>query len=303
MPQVCLSAHAKVNLALALAPPEPAGGERAGWHRICTWMHSIDLSDEVLAERMPAGGTHTWSARWADDAPRAGLIDWPLHKDLALRALQAIEQHVGRRLPTRLAITKRIPTGAGLGGGSSDAAATLVAVDRAWGLGLGPDRLRQLGSTLGSDVPYFIDHQNPPLPAVVSGFGEIIERTARVSGSLVLLMPGFGCPTAGVYRAFDDLHRVGRLGPMRARAVHALADAASPHSEDLFNDLAAPAGAVAPGLARLRGLAAAALGRPVHITGSGSTMFALAAPGEAERLVNLATSSLPGVTAKAADLV
>ena len=117
MAEVRLQAHAKINLALALAAPEPPGSVRAGWHRICTWMHAIDLADEVYLEPLPEGGGSTWSASWAPDTPRPGLLDWPCEQDLAWRALRAIEEHLGRRLPTRIVLTKRIPTGSGLGGG------------------------------------------------------------------------------------------------------------------------------------------------------------------------------------------
>ncbi|MBN4052574.1 hypothetical protein JYT82_00510, partial [bacterium AH-315-K20] len=116
MKKICVAAHAKINLAMSLAQPEPAGSSRAGWHRISTWMHAIDLADEVLIEPVP-GGVSTWSARWASDAVRPSLIDWPVEQDLAWRALRAVENRVGQRLPTRIVLTKRIPTGAGLGGG------------------------------------------------------------------------------------------------------------------------------------------------------------------------------------------
>lgn len=303
MPQVRIHAHAKVNLALALAAPEPPGSERAGWHRICTWMHAIDLADEVLVEPLAAGSASTWSARWAPDAPRAGLVDWPVHKDLAWRALRAVEGRVGRRLPTRLVLTKRIPTGAGLGGGSSDAAAALVGLDRAWGLGLGLGTLRELGATLGSDVPFFLDDDHPPRPAVVRGFGESIERTPRVAGRLLLLLPGFGCPTAAVYRAFDRL--------LAQRAGHAFAEARvadlAQHrpldAAGLFNDLADPAGTVRPELARLQRASAGTLGCPVHITGSGSAMFAVVEPRDADQTTAGPRGSLPGVVPHIAQFV
>ena len=303
MPQVRIRAHAKVNLALALAAPEPPGSERAGWHRICTWMHAIDLADEVLVEPLGAGTPSTWSARWAPDAPRPGLVDWPVQRDLAWRALRAVEARVGRRLPTRLALTKRIPTGAGLGGGSSDAAGALVGLDRAWGLGLGLGVLRQLGATLGSDVPFFLDDHHPPRPAVVRGFGESTARTPRVSGELLLLLPGFGCPTVAVYRAFDRL--LARRGghTFAERRVACLAQAGPLDTAGLFNDLADPAGVVRPELDALRRAAARALGRPGHITGSGSARFAGLEPGGTDQIAAGLRGSLPGVVARIARLV
>jgi len=302
MPQVCLSAHAKVNLALALAAPEPPGGVRAGWHRIRTWMHAIDLADGVLVEPLGAGAASTWSARWAADAMRPGLIDWPVGHDLAWRALRAVEHHLGRRLPTRIALTKRIPTGAGLGGGSSDAAAALFGIDRAWGLGLGLDTLRRLGATLGSDVPFFLDEQSPPRPAVVSGFGDQVERTGRVVAELLLMVPGFGCPPAAVYHAFDRLPAPRGGRPFVEGLVTDLAGRRPVDPAALFNDLAGPACAVRPGLAGLRAAAAGALGCPVHITGSGSAMFALVDPGEAGPRAALVRAVLPGLATLATRL-
>jgi 4-diphosphocytidyl-2-C-methyl-D-erythritol kinase len=290
-----ITAHAKVNLALSLAAPEPAGSARAGWHRICTWMHAIDLADEVLVEPLGEGGISTWSAHWAAGAPRTGLVDWPIDQDLAWRALLAIQLHTGRRLPTRLVLTKRIPTGAGLGGGSSDAAAALLGIDRAWGLGLGLDTLRRLGAKLGSDVPFFIDDHDPPRPGVVGGFGEFIEHTGRTAGNIVLLVPGFGCPTGAVYGAFDTLVASGRAGDLRESRVRELAASGSAADLDLFNDLADAACLVRPELGALRDRAAEALGCPVHITGSGSAMFVLPAEGDAARVAAVARSALPEI--------
>ncbi|QKK06832.1 MAG: hypothetical protein HND58_00740 [Planctomycetota bacterium] len=142
-------------------------------------------------------------------------------------ALRAVEAHVGRPLPTRLVLTKRIPTGAGLGGGSADAGATLLAVNQAWGLGLGVDVLQTLGATLGSDVPFFVDTpgtgSDAPGPAVVGGFGEAIERTLRAAGELVLMVPAFGCATGSVYRAFDEAVAAGHGGTLKAERIETLA--------------------------------------------------------------------------------
>lgn len=303
MQTVRLRAHAKINLALSLAGPEPAGGLRAGWHRISTWMHAIDLADDVLVEPLGEGpavsgdAVSTWSARWAPDAPRRGVIDWPVERDLAWRALLAVESHVGRQLPTRLILTKRIPTGAGLGGGSADAGATLLAVDRAWGLGLGVEVLRTLGAALGSDVPFFVDEAvaagDPPAPAVVGGFGESIERTARAPGEMVLMVPAFGCATGSVYRAFDDAVAAGKGGTLDPERVAALARRGAVDSAALWNDLAEPACAVRPELATLRHRAREVLGHAVHITGSGSAMFAIAEPGSAAACVERLRAHVP----------
>lgn len=313
MQTVRLRAHAKVNLVLSLAGPEPAGGPRAGWHRISTWMHAIDLADDLLVQplgpssRSTLSAVSTWSARWAADAARPGVIDWPLERDLAWRALRAVEAHVGRALPTRLVLTKRIPTGAGLGGGSSDAGATLLALDRAWGLGLGADVLRTLGATLGSDVPFFVAEPGTdgdvPRPAVVGGFGEAIERTPRAAGELVLLVPGFGCATGSVYRAFDDAVSAGSGGTLDAERIETLARRGTVDTSALWNDLAEPACAVRPELTLLRMRAREVLDKEVHITGSGSAMFAIVEPGSAAALAERVRAQVPGLAALATRLV
>lgn len=295
-------AHAKVNLALALAPPEPPGGPRAGWHRIRTWIHAIDLFDEVAVAALPEGGVSTWSVRWDPAAPRPGFTDWPPARDLAWRALRALERHVGRPLPTRIVITKRIPTGAGLGGGSADAAGALLAIDEAWDLRLGEPALREIGLSLGSDVPFFIDDGgiSPPRPALIGGFGGEIERVEPAASELLLLLPGFGCPTGAVYRAFDGLI-AGRDHRIREREVRKMAGAGPTGS--LFNDLAPAAEAARPALARLRAAAQRSLGRPVHVTGSGSTLFVLCEPGESAGMADRARASLPGLTPVATRLI
>lgn len=293
MPKIVARAHAKLNLALALAPPEPAGSARAGWHRICTWMHAVDLADEVLVEPLGEGSVSTWSAAWAADAVRPALVDWGPERDLAWRALAAVEARVGRRLPTRIALRKRIPAGAGLGGGSADAGAALAAIDRAWGLGLGAGALREIGEGLGSDVPFFVDEGETPRPAVVGGFGGELERVGRSRAGVVLVAPPFGCATGRVYRAFDGLGP----GPMREAEVRELAAAGDALAGGLFNDLARAAEAVRPELAELRARVAGALSREAHVTGSGSGVFALCREGEEAGLAAEAARALAGTGA------
>lgn len=267
-------AYAKVNLALAVGPPIPAGRPGAGYHPIASWMHAIDLFDEVTARRLPDGAASVYRVAWAAGAPRPSPIDWPVERDLGARAHRALEDAAGRPLPVELTATKRIPVGGGLGGGSSDAGAALILLDALFGLGLGRERLGAIGLSLGSDVPYFVDGA-PPRPALVTGLGERIERTRQAVAELVLLLPAFGCATGPVYRDFDASPPTRlREAPVRALAATArVADAA------LFNDLSSAAERVEPRLAELRRRAHAAAGVPVHMTGSGSTLFVPVSPG------------------------
>jgi 4-diphosphocytidyl-2-C-methyl-D-erythritol kinase len=290
VPALIRRAHAKVNLALSVGPPEPAGADKPRWHPICSWMHAIDLADDLSIER---AASSSYAIEWAADAPKASPIDWPIEADLAVRAHRLLESHIGRALPIRLELHKRIPVGGGLGGGSSDAAAVLVAVNTLFGLGRSPAELRAMSRSLGSDVGFFIDDDadGPARPAIVSGFGDRIERLERRRADrLLLLLPAVACATPAVYRAYDAAPRALRSAEVRAAA------GAPGALSGLFNDLDGPAERVAPGLASLRRALAAALGRPIHMTGSGSTLLAIAGPGEDERALIAAASGVSGIT-------
>jgi 4-diphosphocytidyl-2-C-methyl-D-erythritol kinase len=280
-------AHAKINLALAVAPPEPVGGPKAGWHRIASWFACVNLFDDLYLHR----AEHTTlERRWHEDAVGPSPLDWPAESDLCLKALRALEARAGRPLPTRIALDKKIPVGGGMGGGSSDAAAVLVGCNRLHDLGLSAAELRDLSRPLGSDIAFFIDDQPGPAaparPAIVEGFGDRLRRVEPAPAEVVLFFPRFGCPTREVYRAFDALSP----GPLRDAEVAALhARAAREGKVDsaaLFNDLARAAEAVAPALAQIRRALSSAANCPVHVTGSGSTLFAIADDaGDAQRIV------------------
>ena len=279
MPSVLVQpAFAKVNLALGVAAPLPAGHPRAGFHEIASWMAPLRLHDEVLIERC-SPGERAFSVEWASDAPRPTPIDWPHERDLAFRAWRLLEAETRLPMDCRITVRKRIPVGGGLGGGSSDAAACLLALSGAFAPSLPRDRLRALGATLGSDVPFFIDDGEataPPRSAIVTGLGETIDRVPTQTAAVCLFVPPFGCPTGPVYRAFDSLAGRDPRMDAHARRVRDLASSDAPfESRPLFNDLAEAAEAVAPELSGLRRRLAQALGVAVHVTGSGSCCFAI----------------------------
>ncbi len=240
-------------------------------HPIASWMHAVDLFDTVtltwLGEHHPA----QFEVVWAGDAPRPSPIDWPAEKDLAIRALRLVEHTLGRTLPVTMRVEKRIPVGGGLGGGSSDAAAVLVGIRDLLTLPLSDAQLAAMSAKLGSDVAYFIGGQAAPGPAVVSGLGDRVERIVnRLAGrSIVLVFPSFGCATGPVYKAFDSLPARHEL---REREVR---DLASGTGDALFNDLLGAAELVQPALRALRQRLEKAAGLPVHMSGSGSTLFVL----------------------------
>jgi 4-diphosphocytidyl-2-C-methyl-D-erythritol kinase len=305
---VVIDAPGKVNLALAVSPPEPAGAPRAGWHRICSLFTPVTLAGTVeVRPHADATRPGTFATAWAPDAPLPSAIDWPPEKDLCWRAWRALEAHTGRTLPCELVVRKRVPVGGGLGGGSSECAATLLALNRAFALGLSSADLRAIGQRLGSDVGYFLLAEPAlgqglapglaPGPALVEHFGDQLHALAGARPPrLLLLLNALACPTPAVYRAFDDVAtpEAERFARVRALA-QAWQSAEALRDVQLFNDLAAPALKVRPDLAELHRRCQRVLSRPVHVTGSGSTLFVLLGASENAAEVCSAASSIVGV--------
>lgn len=274
---VRLKAPAKVNLALAVGPAGLIADDPR--HLICSWMLAVDLVDDLTLTPLDEGFFSRYAILWAADARRKTDIDWSITKDLAVRAHLLLEAEFGRKLAVQLKLEKRIPVGAGLGGGSSDAAAMLVGCNRLFELGLADDDLRRLGARLGSDVPFFVDG----VSALAEGFG---ERLAPVpppaSLALVLVFPEVFCGTPEVYRSFDALHTARDRLPARFSVqiervrtlIRAVAEeGARLQDADLFNDLAPAAFARYPDLSDVAREVRDISEREVHLSGSGSAMF------------------------------
>ena len=200
-------APAKVNLGLRVL------GTRAdGFHALDSVVALLGFGDDVELEQ-----AETTTLETVDDGVGLGALPTDIERNLAVRAVRLLEREVGRPLPTRIRITKRIPLGGGLGGGSTDAAAVLRGMNDLWALGLSRERLCTLGAELGSDVPLFL------LDGTVrmTGRGETVERLPMDGAPplwLVLANDGSHCPTPQVYGAWDAGHpkpgeREGRLAP------------------------------------------------------------------------------------------
>lgn len=174
-------AHAKVNLTL-----EVLGKRPDGYHEIRSVFRRLTLHDILRID--PAAELSV-----VCDVPG---LDGP--DNLAFRAGLLLQQETGHTGGARLAITKAIPVAAGLGGGSSDAAAALRGLDALWGTALAPDRLASLAARLGSDVPFFLLGGT----ALGSGRGEILKPLPDLPDCSVLLVrPPVGVSTAAVYGA------------------------------------------------------------------------------------------------------
>jgi len=253
---VRLKAHAKINLFLEIL------GRRAdGFHDIETVFQTIGLHDEVSVEQSAASGITLTC-----DDPTLPCDT----TNLAWRAAATYQAAHPRIGGLHLSLTKRIPTGAGLGGGSADAAAVLVGCDRLAGSPLGLDRLEQLGATLGSDISFLIRGGT----AHATGRGEVLTRLPDAPAlSMTLLMPdGAHCATPAVYKSLTDVER----GPRQALGSPWFAERMSDPASWLANRLTGSAVRVCPAVGVLLDHLAN-LGVPHLMTGSGAACFAFAA--------------------------
>lgn len=274
---ITLDCPAKVNLALQVGKPDAADID--GLHPLASWMVAVNFADRLTLERlddMQADLTESaFVFSYAADAPSPRRIDWPMQRDLTYRAHASVQLHIGRPLRVRAELVKRIPTGAGLGGGSSDAAAMIVGLNQLFDLQLSPDEMVGFATQLGSDVHFALAAIAGTPSAIVSGFGEIIEPAPPPRPLvLVLILPEFGCPTGPVYAAFDRLG-LGRDG-VDPEALRQLTRQGDVPDASLMNDLAPAACDVEPRLAALRDRLKKFLGRTPHVTGSGAACFVLA---------------------------
>ncbi len=182
-----LRAFAKVNYALAVRGVRPDG-----YHEVATVLQSISLADEVELERAEEGFELLVEPEGTDTGP--------LDKNTAYRAWSLLQAACGVRLPVRVRLHKKIPSGAGLGGASADAAAVLIGINEVFGLGLGTRELQELGVRVGADVPFCLVGGT----ALGEGIGEVLTALpAPPAHALLVLKPGRGVETAGIYRAYD----------------------------------------------------------------------------------------------------
>ncbi len=238
------SAPAKINRELRVGPRR-----KDGYHAIRSRFAAVDLADTLEAE--PADG-FSFSCE-PDALPADG-------SNLAARAALALAEKLGIEPRVRLRLVKRVPVGAGLGGGSADAAVALRLLSRVWESRLGESDLQALAASLGSDVPFFLAGGE----ADVSGRGEIVlPRGDAPARSLVLLVPPFSLSTAEVYGAFDRIG--GGPEPPATLEIEGSGRFFGP------NDLETAAVAVRPEMAEYleRGRAMA---RECALSGSGSTV-------------------------------
>lgn len=275
-----IKAYAKINLILQVEPPitDPSDPMQ-GFHPLCSWMHSIDLFDEISisshkASPHPAdhSSTTTFDIRWDDGS----TVDWPTESDLIFKAHSLLQRTTSRSLPCSIQARKSIPAGGGLGGGSSNAASVLMGLNQLFELGFNESQLQSIAHRLGTDIPYFIDlesfaAQHAARPAIVTGVGDQITRTPRHKSHITLLLPGFGCSTAEVYKQLDAIGSSREINPDELSRIASLPMI---NPDDLTNDLKLPAINAQPALGEIF---SNLFNTGLHpkLSGSGSTIFLL----------------------------
>jgi 4-diphosphocytidyl-2-C-methyl-D-erythritol kinase len=269
-------APAKVNLVLRVMGKRPDG-----YHELAGVVQKVDLCDRLLLEEREGG-----EIAFACDREDLAGPD-----NLALRAARLLQERAGAARGASLRLEKRIPVGAGLGGGSSDAAAALEGLNRLWSMGLSRGELAALGATLGSDVPLFLH----PGPVLMEGRGERITPCPwRIEACYLIVFPGFPVSTAWAYRNF-------RLTSPRAedtipRLLQAGKGGISPDiwGEILVNDLEEGVLPSHPAIGRLKSMLLEAGARASLMSGSGSSVFGLFDDADLAKSVAGAVRALPG---------
>ena len=241
-----IQAHAKVNLVLRILARRPDG-----YHDIETLMVPVSLADEIDIDVSSGSGIEL-------ECDQPEIPTGP--DNLIWRAVEVFQSHTGLDFQTRIALRKNVPHGAGLGGGSSDAAAVLKALDQLHNTRLGPQVLEDLSAAMGSDIPFFIRSR----PALCRGRGELMQGAAEIPpAKLLLLKPPFPVSTGWAYQAWSP-----HTPAATPRQFHGRIELANDLEEPVFSKhLLLPA--MKAWLLEQDEVAAAMM------TGSGSTFFAI----------------------------
>lgn len=255
-------APAKVNLSLRVIGRRPDG-----YHLIDSLFAPIGLYDELnieLTRPMGPGGSGAPLI-----AVTADGVDTPSGPtNLAYRAAALLLGRVGQPVGLSIDIRKRIPVGSGLGGGSSDAAATLLAVNRLLGSPYGPAQLAALGAQIGADIAFFVHGR----PARVGGIGDQVACVGNgICLSLVVCWDGCVLPTKAVYSQFDRSLTRGQ----EASNITCFVSGNSATSGWLVNDLEVAAAQIHPNVVSLKARVMEQGARAALMTGSGSAVFGI----------------------------
>jgi len=261
MPEETMALHspAKVNLFLAVTGRRPDG-----YHELISLMCPLELADEI---RMRVGRGPVSVACAHPDVPETGA-------NLAHRAARRFLDAAGIDAGVGIIIDKRIPVAAGLGGGSSNAAAVLSGLNRHFGEPLTPASLADLAVSIGADVPFFLFGG----PALAAGIGEILRPAAPLPPfHVVLLCPSYGVSTAAVYKnlnlALTKCKKIHKSYPLDSQAFDA--------GRHLCNDLEEVAASMHPDIRAAKATLLDNGASGALMSGSGPTVFGLFSEGDA----------------------
>lgn len=248
-----IPAPAKLNLGLAVT-----GRRTDGYHKLVTLMTTLNLADTVRIE--PAAAF----SLTCDDATLE------TEDNLVLRAARALQAATGETRAARITLTKRIPVAAGLGGGSSDAAATLIALDALWGTATPDDVLLDLARALGADVPFALYGG----AMMARGIGDVLTSATVPAQWLVLIVPRVEIPrkTNILYAALTEADY--GVGTAISRHAAALRQGIGIDPMLLNNSFLAPLERIAPIVTETRTVLAAQ-GYASFLSGSGPTLYLL----------------------------
>jgi 4-diphosphocytidyl-2-C-methyl-D-erythritol kinase len=257
--QLTVFSPAKINVYLRILSRRPDG-----YHDLETVMLPLDFGDEISLQLQPNGITMEC------DDPRLPTDE----SNLALRAARMLAKRCGEERGARITLTKRIPLAAGLGGGSSNAAAVLLGLKQLWGLDTPHSTLDEIAASMGSDINFFL-HGGA---AVCRGRGERVEPIpCKLTAAILLVNPGFGISTQWAYESWAKIASALTVKPpevsllLRALAGDDLAGV----SAALFNSLEAPSVRKFPVLRLLRDALRADGAAGALMSGSGATVFGL----------------------------
>lgn len=265
-------APGKINVFLAVGDLQ---GD--GYHELATAYQAVSLYEDVRAR--PAD---EFSVRFTTSSSGIDLGEVPVDDtNLAIRAAKLLATSTGHQGGVHLTIDKNVPVAGGMGGGSADAAATLLACDALWGTGLSRDELLRLASQLGADVPFALMGGT----AVGTGRGdELSPALAQGQFHWVLALADFGLSTPAVYRELDEhrLRHLADINPVRQPRVDSSVlqalRAGDPTllADGMYNDLQAPALHLEPGLSAVLELGEQNGALAGVVSGSGPTVAFLA---------------------------
>ncbi|MGH2514940.1 MAG: 4-(cytidine 5'-diphospho)-2-C-methyl-D-erythritol kinase [Ktedonobacterales bacterium] len=250
-----VAAHAKINLTL-----DVLGKRDDGYHALASVMQTVAPHDTLLVSANTRGALRLV----CDDATLTN------GDNLALRAAQLLKAEIGdERLGATIELRKAVPMQAGLGGGSSDAAAVLNALDTLWGAGYSLPALETFGARLGSDVPFFLRGGT----ALIEGRGEVVTPLPDAEPLwLILAKPRIGLSTATVFRSLPS--SAYSNGAATRQVVQAVAAGQPLALESLFNALEPGVLSAFPAVRAVRDALSAAGAPAVRMSGSGPTVFA-----------------------------